>query len=161
MCWPARHVVVRCRCCTPPALQLASLAGVLEHQGRLVGRLRVELRSLELGRRGQALAAALGRAGDLLGDWAGGGEGVKEGEGEERGDGVEVVGGQVGEGEGLGEGQGVVATSRRLVADAAAQVAGMHAQLQREAELRAAAEAELAELRQLFDRFVQSTVAQV
>lgn len=117
------------------------------------------LRSLELGRRGEALMAALGRAGDVLGEGAGGGAGVEEGEeGEEGGEEVEVEGGEVEEGEGV---VGVVATGRRLVADAAAQVAGVHEQLQREAGLRAAAEAELAELQQLFERFVQTTVAQV
>ncbi len=132
---------------------------MLERQGRLVGRLRVGLRSLELGRRGEALMAALGRAGDVLGEGAGGGAGVEEGEeGEEGGEEVEVEGGEVEEGEGV---VGVVATGRRLVADAAAQVAGVHEQLQREAGLRAAAEAELAELQQLFERFVQTTVAQV
>ncbi|KXZ45244.1 hypothetical protein GPECTOR_56g340 [Gonium pectorale] len=54
-----------------------------------------------------------------------------------------------------------LAAARRLLGEAAAHIAGLCAQAEAEAGLRAQAEEELAELRGLFEAYVQRTVAQV
>ncbi|GLC39750.1 hypothetical protein PLESTM_000936300 [Pleodorina starrii] len=149
--------------------ELEGLSGVLDVQGQLVSRLRAQLTGLMLRNQGGPLLERL-RLATTQRELTGGGgqatEGVAEGE---------TSAGAVGRGgEGAGEGQGsnaeapagpaaLVASSltRRLLAEAAAHISGLQQQLALESGLRGRAEAELQELRELFDSYVQRTVAQV
>ncbi len=162
------------------------MSGVLDQHGRLVSRLRGELNRVRLRNQAGPLLERLAHSEKELRDSeaaqtdprADADDKAGAGAGDERrsaaatggapGDVTAAAtteeGGAVVGGSGGGErtvGAAEAAAARRLMADAMTHIADLQQQLAVEGGLRDKAELELQEMRQLFDSYVQSTVAQV